>query len=237
MMITSPNSSRSDSYTRAIREWDRVHQEQYLAKQNVSVPAPLNIRKNSADSLYDDAGFWISPVPTPEYEPNAFAFRDSIHIGSDQTYQGLTACKRRPARQIQGQERRRIKRVCLEHEHEEPLPDAADVPGLTRESSAESSDDVSSRHKADSGVGSDFGGKDANEEDLPLRDLRSSSVYSTDAIMEDEPEIKIAPLDVDLTSAPVHETIVHETIAPAVVHEAIVEDTPEIKHEVRLPKK
>jgi hypothetical protein len=219
MMITSPSSSRSNSYTRAVQEWERVHQEQYLAKQDIPVPAPLNVRKNSADSLYDDAGFWISPTPTPEYEPNAFPFRDSIHIGTDHSYQSLASGKRRPARQSQAQELRRVKRVRLH----EPLPD---VPSFTRAAS----NDVSHRHKADSGVGSDFGAKD--EDEPSRRHLHCSSVYSFDAMMDVERQNNVAPIEAELTSDPTHETNVHETVAPAVVHETIVEDTHEIKHEV-----
>jgi hypothetical protein len=242
MMITSPSSSRSNSYTRAVQEWERVHQEQYLAKQTMPImPAPLTIRKNSAESLYDDAGFWISPTPTPEYEPNAFPFRDSIRMGTTD-YQSLASSgKRRPARQSQGQELRHLKRIRLhQHQHEQyTFPDPSSVP----------SNDVSHRHKADSGVGSDFGAKDAaasddDQDQLPLsrqRPLRSSSVYSSDdAMMEDPREddnnvVAVAPIEAELSSQPTHDTTVHETAAPAVTHETIVENTHEVRHEVHLP--
>jgi hypothetical protein len=222
MIITSPSSSRSNSYTRAVQEWDKLHQQQqYAASQDESIPAPLRVRKNSADSLSDSGVFCSSPAHcTPLYEPDAFPFRDSIHVGIDYTCQSLSSGKRRPARQSQGHELRRVKRIRLE----QPLPH---LPSFT----TAATDDVSCRHKADSGVGSDFGAKD---DDLFQRNISSSSVNSFDYMM-DVDRANFAPnANTMSTSSPTYETIVRETVAPAAIHETIIEDTHEIKHEVSL---
>jgi hypothetical protein len=222
MIITSPSSSRSNSYTRAVQEWDKLRQQQqYAASQDASIPAPLNVRKNSADSLNDSGVFCSSPAHhTPSYEPDAFPFRDSIHVGIDYTCQSLASGKRRPARQSPGHELRRVKRIRLE----QPLPD---LPSFT----TAATDDVSYRHKADSGVGSDFGAKD---DDQFSRNISSSSVNSFDYMM-DVDRANFAPnANIMSVSSLTHEPIVQETIGSAVVHKTIIEDTHEIKHEVSL---
>lgn len=205
LATTSQARPSEDSYTKAVNDWDRWNTENNAASNGGVVPRPLNVRGRSIDSLTDTSGSWISPGRPLSHKPHVDDLRSSmdLEIFLDDVPTGKRYGPRR------SEDQTRIKRARIH----QPLPTP---PSPVSEMDP---DWASFRgEKADSGVGSDFG--------TPTR-----KYLIRDSAKPIQLEDMVEHLGM-LHMGNSEETVRHETMEPAVVHETIIENFHEIKQEV-----